>query len=259
MMPSTPTQKNSNVLLTQLINGGHLDLPRAEALFVESQKTRVPLPSLLLAQKDINARALTLAFSKEFGLPWMNLDWFDIKHAPTGIISEALIQKHKVLPLSQKGKKLSIAVSDPSHTHALDDIKFNTNMIVDPILVEADLLMPLVERYLTMNDQMGTAAMNSYGDEEGGISLDSLDIVEEREESDASLQDSTEDSPMVKLVNKIIIDAIKKGASDLHFEPFEDEVRVRFRMDGILKTVVKVPIKAYARMSSRIKVMAQTF
>ncbi|MGO4778315.1 ATPase, T2SS/T4P/T4SS family, partial [Lysobacter sp. 2RAB21] len=167
---------------------------------------------------------------------------------------EELIRKHNALPLFKRGNKLFIGLSDPTNTAALDDIKFQTNAAVEAILVDDELIRRTLDRWLENSDQLAAAV----GDGEG---LDTLEIGRDDDlanvGADTGIDAKGDDTPVVKFINKVLVDAIRRGASDIHFEPYETEYRVRLRIDGLLKQVAKVPNKLHARIAARLKVMAQ--
>src|SRR5690606_8758928 len=160
--------------------------------------------------------------------------------------------KHNVLPLFKRGSRLFVGLSDPTNTHALDEVKFHTNLTVEPILVDEDRLRRTIELWQESSDSFGDA----LDDREG---LDKLDTSggDEDDTSDSGRDAKGDDTPVVKFINKVLIDAIKKGASDIHFEPYENDFRVRLRIDGILKHVARMPVKLNQRITARLKVMAQ--
>ena len=156
-----------------------------------------------------------------------------------------------MLPLFKRGAKLFVGTSDPTNSHALDELKFHTNMVVEPILVDEDSIRRTLELWLQASDGFGDALDDADG-------LENLDVEAGSEEDnrDAGV-DGKDDAPIVKFVNKVLIDAIKRGASDIHFEPYETDYRVRLRVDGILKQSAKMPVKLHSRVTARLKVMAQ--
>src|SRR5699024_2079893 len=171
-------------------------------------------------------------------------------HLPMDQVSEALVNKHQVLPLFKRANRLFVGVSDPTQTHALDEIRFHSGCQVEPILIEAQQLQRTIE--LALN-QMSTTVDGIDDDE--SLDLDSEVDAGTPEPSENVANDKTNDTPVVKFVNKVLLDAIKRGASDIHFEPYEAQYRVRIRMDGILHTMAKAPIQLSSRISSRLKVM----
>lgn len=223
------------------------DVRRAVA---ESTQSKTSLTAWLLDNNLVDSARLTRIASDEFGMPMMDVSALAIASMPVNLISEPLIKKHHALPLFKRGKRLFVGIADPMQSHALDEIKFHSNCMVEPILVERSQLLKVIDTALT-------ALSNAVPDMGGGdfdeLSLESGDDEAESTGIDANAND---DAPVVKFVNKILVDAIKRGASDVHFEPFETQYRVRLRMDGMLRAVASPPMKLAARISSRIKVMS---
>jgi type IV pilus assembly protein PilB len=215
-------------------------------------RQKTPLVSFLVQTGVVTAIQVAGAASAEFGIPLLDARALDIKNIPVKLVDEKLIQAHKALPLFKRGNRLFVGVSDPTNLRALDDIKFQTNMTVEPIIVPEDQLDRIIDQALAGADSLAEA----IGDEEGldNLDLDSTDALGDEAAVDAS--GGADDTPIVKFVNKVLLDAIKRGASDIHFEPYESQFRVRLRMDGILRAVATAPQKLNARISSRIKVMA---
>lgn len=223
------------------------DVRRAVA---ESTQGKASLTAWLLDNNLVDSARLTRIASDEFGMPMMDVSALVPANLPTNLISEALINKHKALPLFKRGKRLFVGIADPMQSHALDEIKFHSNCMVEPILVERSQLFRVIETTLnTMSNAMP---------EMGGGDFDELTLEGGDDEAESTGIDanSNDDAPVVKFVNKILVDAIKRGASDVHFEPFETQYRVRLRMDGMLRAVASPPMKLAARISSRIKVMS---
>jgi type IV pilus assembly protein PilB len=223
------------------------DVRRAVA---ESTQGKASLAAWLLDNNLVDSARLTRIASDEFGMPMMDVSALVPANLPTNLISEALINKHKALPLFKRGKRLFVGIADPMQSHALDEIKFHSNCMVEPILVERSQLFRVIETTLnTMSNAMP---------EMGGGDFDELTLEGGDDEAESTGIDanSNDDAPVVKFVNKILVDAIKRGASDVHFEPFETQYRVRLRMDGMLRAVASPPMKLAARISSRIKVMS---
>lgn len=223
------------------------DVRRAVA---ESTQGKASLASWLLDNNLVDSARLTRIASDEFGMPMMDVGALVAANLPLNLISEALINKHKALPLFKRGKRLFVGIADPMQSHALDEIKFHSNCMVEPILVERGQLFRTIETALN--------AMSNAMPEMGGGDFDELTLENGDDEAETTGIDATsnDDAPVVKFVNKILVDAIKRGASDVHFEPFETQYRVRLRMDGMLRAVASPPMKLAARISSRIKVMS---
>ncbi len=217
-------------------------------------EAKVPLPQWISEKRLVSAPQLAAANAMEFGMPLLDAQSFDPSHSAIKLVSEELLQKHQVLPLFRRGNKLFVGVADPTRSHgALDEIKFHTNLIIEPVLVDEDQLRRTLDQW----QNAANALSGSFGDDEDG--LDSLDVDAGDDEggSESAVDAKGDDTPVVKFVNKVLVDAIKRGASDIHFEPYETDYRVRLRVDGILKQVAKAPTKLKDRIAARIKVMAQ--
>jgi type IV pilus assembly protein PilB len=224
-----------------------LDVRKAVA---ESAQQKVSLTTWLLDHNLVESPRLTQIASAEFGMPMMDVGALAPANMPLNLISEELINKHKALPLFKRGKRLYVGIADPMQSHALDEIKFHSNCMVEPILVERGQLLRTIDNALA---NMNAAVPDMGGDELGDLALEVGD-----DEAEATGIDATggDDAPVVKFVNKILVDAIKRGASDIHFEPFETQYRVRLRMDGMLRAVASPPMKLASRIASRLKVMS---
>ncbi|MDQ6648472.1 MAG: type IV-A pilus assembly ATPase PilB [Pseudomonadota bacterium] len=216
----------------------------------ESAQKKKSLATWLLDHTQVDSGALTRIASIEFGMPRMDVAAINPKTMPLNLISEALITKHQVLPLFLRGKRLFVGIADPMQSHALDEVKFHSNCMVEPILVERISLQRAIE---TVLNSMRDVMPEMDGD------LNEMDLEGGAEEAESTGIDAmgADDAPVVKFINKILVDAIRRGASDIHFEPFETQYRVRLRMDGMLKAVASPPMKMANRIASRLKVMAQ--
>jgi type IV pilus assembly protein PilB len=226
-----------------------LDEETAKKAHAHAQENNISLISHLVELKAAKPQDLAFSAAQEFGIPVLDLSAFLPESYPEKIVDEKLIRKHHTLPLYIRGNRLFIAVSDPTNILAQDEIKFHTGLSVDAILVEDDKLNAAIEKYLESQD----TTMGDLDDAD----LDDIDIDQsDDKDQDVSTSD-TEDAPIVKYVNKMLLDAIKGGASDLHFEPYEKTYRVRYRTDGILHEVSKPSIKLAPKISARLKVMSQ--
>ena len=215
-------------------------------------RQKIPIGSYLVQNGLASPSAVAAASSHEFGIPIFDLRGVDLKQLPVKLVDEKIIQAHKMLPLFKRGNRLFVGVSDPTNLRALDEIKFVTNLTVESILVPEDVL----ERTI---DQALAGAENLVDEEEDTEGLDKLDLDsagDDIDEAGADTSSAADDTPIVKFVNKVLLDAIKRGASDIHFEPYESQFRVRLRMDGILRAVATAPTKLNARITARLKVMA---
>lgn len=234
----------------RLVSEGVLPEPDVRKAVLDSTQAKTTLTAWLLDHGLIDSSRLTQLASAEFGMPAMDVSSLQPASMPLNLISEALVNKHHALPLFRRGKRLFVGIADPMQSHALDEIKFHSNCMVEPILVERAQLHRVIESALT--------AMNARVPDLGGDDLDELALEAGDEDGDSTGIDANanDDAPVVKFVNKILVDAIKRGASDIHFEPFETNYRVRLRMDGMLRAVASPPMKLSSRISSRLKVMA---
>jgi type IV pilus assembly protein PilB len=198
-------------------------------------------------------RDIAVAAATEFGVPLFDLDALPLDLEVTRLVSDKLLAKHRVLPMFRRGKRLFLGVSDPTDLHAIDEIKFQTGMGVDAVVVEDDKLQKLVDKAIE-----GAEAQMPMLSEDEGVELDGLEVSGGEElETDGVSRDDIEDAPIVRYVNKLLLDAIRRGASDIHFEPYEKIYRVRYRMDGILKEIAQPPVQLSGKMSARLKVMAR--
>ncbi|OOG59657.1 type IV-A pilus assembly ATPase PilB [Rhodanobacter sp. C03] len=246
-----PSLAGLSGMARRLVSEGVLPEADVRKAMADSSQNKTTLAAWLLDRSLVDSTQLTQIASAEFGMPMMDVTTLNPTTMPMDLISEALITKHQALPLFRRGKRLFVGIADPMQSHALDEIKFHSNCMVEPILVERGSLLRTIETLLN-------SIRNSMPDMGGG-DLDDLDIEGGDEESESSGIDANalDDAPVVKFVNKILVDAIRRGASDIHFEPFETQYRVRLRMDGMLRAVASPPMKMANRISSRIKVMAQ--
>ena len=246
-----PSLAGLSGIARRLVSEGLLPEDDVRKAMVESAQRKLPLGSWLLDQNLVDNAQLTRIASLEFGMPMMDVSSLNPVTMPLDLLSEALITKHQALPLFRRGKRLFVGIADPTQSHALDEIKFHSNCLVEPILVERASLQRVIEGLLNnLRDTMPDM---------GGGEFDELDLEVGSEEVESTGIDATgtDDAPVVKFVNKILVDAIRRGASDIHFEPFETQYRVRLRIDGMLKAVASPPMKMANRISSRLKVMAQ--
>ncbi|WP_020409621.1 type IV-A pilus assembly ATPase PilB [Hahella ganghwensis] len=213
-------------------------------------KEKLPFVTYLVQNGLANPTQLAYAASSEFGVPVFDLETVSSDQIPEKIVDEKLIRKHHALPLFKRGNRLFIAVADPTNLQALDEIKFNTGLSTDAVIVEDDKLSSAIDKYLDAQEQ-------PLGDFEDG-DFDDLDISSaEDADKDDDTSSEQDDAPIVRYINKMLLDAIKSGASDIHFEPYEKTYRVRFRTDGILQEISKPSIKLAAKLSARLKVMSQ--
>ncbi len=218
-----------------------------------AQAQRISLVAYLVGRQMVDARQIAVAAASEFGVPLFDLDAMDLDMEAVKSVDQRLLAKHQVLPLVLRGKRLFLGVADPTDLAAIDEIKFQSGMRVDPIIVEQDKLAAMVHKALEAVD----TSMASFSEDD--FDLESLEVSGGDDElaSDDVARDDIEDAPVVRFVNKIMLDAIKRGASDIHFEPYEKTYRVRTRLDGVLKQVASPPLALSNKVTARLKVMSR--
>jgi type IV pilus assembly protein PilB len=207
----------------------------------------------LVASGAAKARDIAIAASNEFGVPLFDLDALTVDLDTVRLVSDKLLTKHRVLPLFKRGKRMFLAVADPTDTHAVDEIKFQTGLGVDAVVVEDDKLQRAVDKAIEQHEAQITTFT-----EEDGIDLENLEVSGGDDELEKVVaRDDVEDAPIVRFINKLMLDAIRRGASDIHFEPYEKIYRVRFRMDGVLKEIAQPPVQLAGKLCARLKVMSR--
>lgn len=241
---------NANGLAAVLVKRHILDAKHAAAVVKVAEEKKRHLVAELAHSKLVSSEQIQLAFADEYGLPLLDLDAVDIKAIPEEFLVETLIRKHHALPVYMEHGRLIIAVSDPLNISAIEDFQFNLGKRCDVAIVEHDKLEKAIEKVL--DESLGKLDLGELTDGE----LDDVEVQDTQRQEDDSY-DVKDDAPIVVYVNKILMDAIRKGASDLHFEPYEKFYRIRFRIDGILHEVAQPPISQAGRLSARLKVMSQ--
>ena len=238
----------------RLVQDGAMDEATARGAMVNATGNKVPLAQWISEKRLVTAPQMAAANAMEFGIPLLDVTAFDARHNALKLVSEELINKHKVLPLFKRGNRLFVGISDPTDTRALDDIKFHTNLAVEPIMVDEESLRRAFDQWSNLSDGLDS----NFGEDDDGLeNLNAVGGEDEAGVANDSQGGKDDDTPVVKFVNKVLVDAIKRGASDIHFEPYEADYRVRLRIDGILKNVAKAPVKLNPRITARLKVMAQ--
>jgi type IV pilus assembly protein PilB len=239
-------------LARKLVLDGLLAEDVAVAAFQEAMDKGVPFVSHVVNNKMASARDVAQAAAEEFGTPLLDIGCVDIDTDIIKLVNEKLIREHHTLPLYKRGTRLFVGVVDPTNLQALDEIKFHVGSNVESIVCEADKLTAAIEKCLEAADD----SMNNMMGDDDLEALDDLEVAEEKSTQDDSSSE-VDDAPVVRFVNKMLLDAIKKGASDIHIEPYEKFCRVRFRLDGVLGEVARPPLQLAMKIASRIKVMAR--
>ncbi|MEE8343358.1 MAG: type IV-A pilus assembly ATPase PilB [Gammaproteobacteria bacterium] len=250
-MAATNPQIRLTGLARRLVSDGFLQESDASSAQEAAHRRRQPFVSYLVENQILDSREIALASCHEFGVPLFDLKAMDLESAPIQLVDEKLIQRHHALPLFKRGTRLFVAVSDPTNFAALDEIKFHTGISTDSILVEEDKLTDAINKLF---DNM-EASMSELLDED----LENLEIDAEDDNAGAGdiKESDLDEAPVVRFVNKVLVDAINKGASDIHIEPYEKTCRVRFRQDGVLHEITSPPIGLAVRIVARLKVMSR--
>ncbi len=227
-------------------------LTEAQALQAQQKAAdeKRPLIDVLVADGLASPSDIAYAASQEYGIPLFDIAEYDRELIPTEYVKEELVERYRALPLFKRANRLFVAISDPMNLAALDELKFSTGLPTEPLLVEADKLERLLEVVL---ENAGTRWDELGLDED----LDNVQVDSGEQEDPLVRTAETDDTPVVRFVNKMLLDAIKKGASDIHLETYEKSFRVRFRLDGILHEVVNPPLAMAPKIIARVKVMSR--
>ncbi|NRP35553.1 Type II secretion system protein E [Marinobacterium sp. xm-d-579] len=246
-------QASSNLsgLAKRLVSDGVFTAETAQQALLKARAEQRSFISYLIANRVISARRAASAASEEFGLPVLDLDAIPLDVIPKDVVDSKVIVRHHALPLMKRNSRLYVAISDPTNIKALDEMRFTSGLPTEAILVEEDKLTRKIEMVLDSEDS--SASLGDLGDSD----LDNLEVSDtELPKEESSAEDAASDAPIVRFINKILLDAINGGASDIHFEPYEKSYRVRSRIDGILQEVSSPPRNLAARLSARLKVMS---
>ncbi|MEO0614969.1 MAG: type IV-A pilus assembly ATPase PilB [Pseudomonadota bacterium] len=250
-MAVTASQSVLSGLPRRLVQDGIIAEEAVQEAIESSRKASKPLVTFLVQESLADPRSIAVAAAHEFGVPLLDLDAMDVDLDVIRSVDQKLISKHSVLPLSLRGKRMFLAVSDPTDLAAIDEIKFQSQLRIEPVVVEQDKLEERVQRTLEAID----TTMSSFDDDD--FDLENLDVSSGEDQLDEVTRDDVDDAPVVRFVNKVLIDAIKRGASDVHFEPYEKYFRVRTRLDGVLNEIAQPPAALAGKVSARLKVMSR--
>lgn len=235
-------------LIHRLLRAGLLPADQAPSLAEQAYQEGRGVIACILEHKQVPAQSLAQQIALEFDIPLHDLDHFDLSTAPKGLISEALLRAHRVLPLGMRDRSLLLGVSDPTKLTAIDEIRFHTGLSIEPVLLADDQLERALEKWLDrasslfagMDDQRATQNTSSH-----------QPLTDENASGD-----SQDDAPVVRFINKMLASAIRQGASDLHFEPYEYHYRIRFRIDGVLQDIAQPPVSFGPKLSARLKILS---
>ncbi len=233
-----------------LVSNGLVTPEAMQKALTESQQQNMAIVSYLVENKVAPASKIATLLSHEFGDPLLDLNALSHDIIPKNVVDEKIVNQYGALPLFKRGNKLFVGLSDPTRLDAIDAISFNTKLTVETIVVEEDKLKKTIENLYSGGGDLGELGdVDLSGDIEGGT-------TDDEDFTDVN-SGGTEDAPVVKFVNKMLLDAIRMGASDLHFEPYEKSYRVRFRVDGVLQIMSRPPIQLAGKIAARLKVMSQ--
>ena len=248
-MSGLHTSPKFSGFIRRLVEDGHMTAANMQNAIDAAKKAKQDIVAHLIEQHRLSPLTIAESISVEFGEPLFDLAVFDFQIIPRKLTENKLIQKHRVVPLTQRGQILYVATSNPTNIDALDAIRFNTKLNIEPIIVEHTKLEKLIEQHF------GDSSSFDFGDSED-FDLD-IDVNQDSPQEDDDASPQGDESPIVKYINKLLIDAIRMGASDLHFEPYEKMYRVRYRVDGVLRQIATPPLQMATRLASRLKVMSQ--
>ncbi|MCH7370099.1 PilB family type IVa pilus assembly ATPase TapB [Aeromonas sp. MR16] len=245
------TSSPNSGLATSLAASSLLSEPDSQRYLSQARAQRKPFVTFLIENDILDSKALADFCELEYGVPLLDLAAFDLAEIPQKYLNQKLIEKHHVLPIYTQGHTLYIAMSDPTNVSALEDFGFSFGLHTEALLVEESKLTTAIGKL--MESEQDALGMDDIDESE----ISELEVSDEGSRLDESVNTADDDAPIVKYINKIMMDAIKRGASDLHFEPYETKYRIRFRVDGILHEVATPPVNLANRFAARLKVMAR--
>ena len=234
-----------------LLREGLITQDQLKKALLEQKNTGMRLGYTLVKLGFVEETEISKMLARQYRMPAVDLSRFEVDPKIIKLIPPDVAIKHTVLPLKREGRTLTVAIADPNNVTAIEDIKFITRCDVFPVIAGEYTLRNAIDKYYQQSDAQLQTLLKDIE------AADDLEVVEEQTDEDVKAQDLADDAPVVKLINGLLTDAVKRGASDIHIEPFEHEMRVRYRVDGALHEVMKPPIKMRAALTSRIKIMAQ--
>ena len=247
-MAATATAIKLSGLARLLVQENLLSETEANLVQGQANTQKTPFITQVIANKRVSAQIIAEVLSKAFGFPYLNLDAFNTDFLPAKSIDSKLMQTNRVIALQNRNNVLFVGISDPTNLHSLDSVQFQMGMTLSPVVVEDDKLSRWIDKVVDAKDtSMSSMVMGDDFD---------LDMSNEDSQQEAEVSQEVDDAPVVRFLNKMLLDAINMGASDLHFEPYEKFYRVRYRVDGILKDITQPPLAIKDKLASRIKVIS---
>ncbi len=250
-MAANPQHSALSGLARALVQAGRIREGEAETLASQASATRTTFIEQLVNSKKIGGSEIARFAAETFGYPLLDLGAFDEAHILMSAIDNKLIATHRVIPLHKRGNRLAVAIADPTNLRALDEIRFQTGLAVDPVIVDETILSPLVT---TLSESAEETLKNLVSE---NINLEFTDEDAADKANDEAASVDVDDAPVVRFIQKMLLDAINDGASDIHFEPYEKNYRIRFRIDGILREIASPPLAIKEKIASRIKVISR--
>jgi len=247
-MAATAAARTISGLARAMVQHGLLSEHEADSIHGQAQAANIGFVEQILLNKKMNSTQLAMFASRAFGAPLLDLNGFDLELINKEFVDTKMAQSRRVLPLHKRGNRLFVAVSDPANLQALDEVRFKTNLVVDPVVVEDDKLSQAIAKVIERMDQ---TLSDLVGVDDLEVDLERGNTQQEEESSDV------EDAPIVKYIQKVLLDAIATGVSDIHFEPYEKFYRIRYRLDGVLKEIAQPPLVIKDKVASRIKVISR--
>jgi type IV pilus assembly protein PilB len=236
-----------------LVRDGLITADQLKRALSEQRSSGMRLGYTLVKLGFIEETEITKMLARQYRMPAVDLSRFEVDPKILKLISPDIAAKYTVLPLKREGRTLTIAIADPNNVAAIEDIKFITRCDIFPVIAGEYTLRNAIDRYYQQSDAQLQSLLKSVEDADTG----DLEVLEEQMDEEVKASELAEDAPVVKLINGLLTDAVKRGASDIHIEPFEHEMRVRYRVDGALQEVMRPPVKMRAALTSRVKIMAQ--
>ena len=236
-----------------LVRDGLITADQLKRALAEQRSSGGRLGYTLVKLGFVEETEITKMLARQYRMPAVDLSRFEVDPKILKLISADIAAKYAVLPLKREGRTLTIAIADPNNVAAIEDIKFITRCDIFPVIAGEYTLRNAIDKYYQQSDAQLASLLKSVEDQGG----DDLEVVSEQQDEEVKASELAEDAPVVKLINGLLTDAVKRGASDIHIEPFEHEMRVRYRVDGALQEVMRPPVKMRAALTSRVKIMAQ--